>query len=64
MRAQHHYWAAVELCPYNWRRLWEGLRVGAGGGEVNPLASRDSRGFLHLWRHRSEERRVGKECVR
>ena len=22
MRAQHRYWAATEVCPYNWRRLW------------------------------------------
>ena len=29
----------------------ENLHVGTGGGEVNSLASRDSRGFLCLWRH-------------
>ena len=51
MRAQHHYWAAKELCPYNWRRLWESLRVGAGGSGVNSLASRNSWGFLRLRRH-------------
>ena len=27
-------------CPYNWRRLWEGLRVGSGGGGVKPLSSK------------------------
>ena len=51
MRAQQHHWAATESCPYNWRRLWEGMRVGAGGGGVNSLVSKDSRSFLRLRRH-------------
>ena len=51
MRAQHHYWAAVESCPYNWRRLWESLRADAGGGEVSSLASRNFWDLLRLRLH-------------
>ena len=40
-----------ESCPHNWRRLWGSLRVGAGGGGVNSLASKGSRRFLRLRRH-------------
>ena len=50
MRAQHHYWAAKELCPYNWCRLWESLRAGAGGGGINSLASTNFCGLLRLRR--------------
>ena len=38
-------------CPYNWRRLWEGLRVGTGGGRVKPLSNKGLRKFLHFQQH-------------
>ena len=50
IRAQRHPWVVKNRVLTIGSRLWEGLRVGTGGGGVNSLASRGSRGFLHLRR--------------
>ena len=46
MRAQHHYWAAKESCPYNWHRLWEACALAQvavesthGQAEVSGISS-------------------------
>ena len=51
MRAQRYPWAVKNRVPTIGAVCGKGLRVGAGGGGVNSLASRGSRSFLPLRRH-------------
>ena len=50
-RAQRHPWVVKNRVHTIGAVCGEGLHIGTGGGEVNSLTSRDSRGFLRLWRH-------------
>ena len=50
-RARSHLWVVKNRVLTIGAVCGKGLHVGTGGGEVNSLASRDSRGFLRLWRH-------------
>ena len=40
-------WDRYKLSPYNWRRLWEGLCVGTGGGRIKLLSNKGLRKPLH-----------------
>ena len=50
IRAQRHPRVVKNRVPTIGAVCGKGLHVGAGGGGVNSLASRGSRGFLHLRR--------------
>ena len=51
IRAQRYPWVVKNRVLTIGAVCGNGLRVGAGGGGVNSLASRGSRDFLHLQRH-------------
>ena len=51
MRALHPYWASKELCPYNWRRLWEACALAQVAVESTHVPSRNFWDLLRLRRH-------------
>ena len=51
MRVQCHSWVVTNRVSTIGAVYGKGLRVGTGGGGVEPLSSKGLRGLLHFQRH-------------